>query len=168
VRGSRHGSRVRETTRHASDGADARTVGFTSPPRLRDARVAAPRGASLGAMSILDCMAYVPAKDFAESQRFYRALGFTLTPGFGGTMDCVLDAMRFRLQDYYVADWANNFMFKIDVDDARAWHERAAALTADFPTVRVKPPEAVEGALVTHVIDPAGVLLIFIGPDEPR
>lgn len=87
-------------------------------------------------------------------------------PGWGGTIDCELGAMRFRLQDYFVAAWANNFMFSIGVDDARAWHERAAALVAggDFPTVRVKPPEEVDGALVTHVTDPSGVLLVFVGP----
>ena len=113
-------------------------------------------------MTILDCRVYVPAKDFAEAQRFYRALGFTLTPGFGGTMDCELGGMRFRLQDYYVADWANNFMFSIGVDDARAWYERAEALRAEFPAVRVKPPEHVGSALVTHVVDPTGVLLVFV------
>ena len=71
-------------------------------------------------MTIIDSLVYVPAKDCALSQRFYQALGFTLTPGFGSTIDCELGAMRFRLQDYYVADWANNLMFRIGVDDARA------------------------------------------------
>ncbi len=116
-------------------------------------------------MTILDCLVYVPAKDFALSQSFYRALGFTLRPGWGGTMDCELGAMRFRLQDYYVAAWAENLMFKIDVDDARAWHDRVAAVLAggEFPTARVKPPEEVDDVLVTHVWDPSGVLLVFVG-----
>jgi hypothetical protein len=116
-------------------------------------------------MTILDCRPYVPCKDFAASQRFYRALGFTLTPGWGGTVDCELGAMQFRLQDYYVADWANNFMFSIGVDDPEAWYERGAALMAsgDFPEFRVKPPEDVDGAIVVHVTDPTGVLLVFVG-----
>jgi hypothetical protein len=86
-------------------------------------------------------------------------------PGFGETMDCELGAMRFRLQNYYVADWANNFMFKIGVDDARAWYELAAEVVAsgEFPSVRVQTPEDVEGTLVTHVTDPSGVLLVFVG-----
>ena len=117
-------------------------------------------------MQILDCRVYVPAKDFAEAQRFYRALGFTLTPGFGDTMDCALGGMVFRLQNYYVEDWANNFMFSIGVDDARAWFERAEALRGEFPAIRVKPPEAVGGALVTHVVDPSGVLLVFVQRDR--
>ncbi len=119
-------------------------------------------------MMITSARVYVPAKDFAESQRFYRALGFTLTSGWGGTVDCTLGAMTFRLQDYYVADWANNFMFVLGVDDAQAWYERAAALKAEFATIRVKPPEAVEDErdgsadLVTHVVDPSGVLLVLV------
>jgi catechol 2,3-dioxygenase-like lactoylglutathione lyase family enzyme len=116
-------------------------------------------------MTIVDCRVYVPAKDFALSQRFYRELGFTLTSGWGGTVDCELGAMRFRLQDYYVADWASNLMFAIGVDDAAAWYQRAAALAAsgDFPGMRVKPPEDVDGNTVTHVVDPSGVLLVLIG-----
>ena len=113
-------------------------------------------------MQILDCKVYVPAKNFDEAQRFYRALGFTLTPGFGGTMDCTLGGMVFRLQDYYVADWANNFMFVVFVDDARAWYDRATELVAEFPTTRVKAPEAVGDDLVTHVVDPTGVLLVLV------
>ena len=113
-------------------------------------------------MEIFDCRPYVPAKDFAESQRFYRALGFALVPGFGNTMDCELGAMRFRLQDYYVAEWANNFMFSIGVDDAQAWYAHAERVRAEFPTVRVTPPEQVGTAVVTHVVDPSGVLLVFV------
>jgi hypothetical protein len=113
-------------------------------------------------MQILASKVYVPAKDFAESQRFYRALGFTLTPGFGGTMDCELGGMRFRLQDYYVEDWANNLMFVVIVDDARAWYEHAERLRSEFPVIRVKPPEPVGDDLVTHVVDPTGVLLVLV------
>jgi hypothetical protein len=73
--------------------------------------------------------------------------------------------MSFRLQDYYVGDWANNFMFSIGVDDARAWYERVEAALAggDFGSARVTPPEDVGGVLVTHVWDPSGVLLVLVG-----
>jgi len=40
--------------------------------------------------------------------------------------------------------------------------EKADALRAEFPSVRVKPPETVGESLVTHVVDPAGVLLVLI------
>ncbi|MBX3156594.1 MAG: hypothetical protein KF773_11380 [Deltaproteobacteria bacterium] len=115
-------------------------------------------------MNITGARVYVPAKDFAASQRYYRALGFTLTPGFGDTVDCTLGELRFRLQDYYVADWAGNFMFVVATDDARGWYARAEELIAsgEHPGIGAKPPEAVEDDLVTHLVDPAGVLLVFV------
>ncbi len=107
---------------------------------------------------------YVPAKDFEESKRFYQALGFTMSEGWGGTADFELDGHRFRLQNYYVKDWANNFMFVIGVKDVEAWHQRAQEIvnTADFSNVRFKPPEPVDESMVLHVWDPSGVLLIFV------
>lgn len=78
-------------------------------------------------LNIKDLKAYVPAKDFEVSKRFYQALGFNISPGWGGTADCELNGHRFRLQDYYVQDWANNFMMVMGVDDVEAWHRRALA-----------------------------------------
>ncbi|RYG58532.1 hypothetical protein EON80_26930 [bacterium] len=74
--------------------------------------------------------------------------------------------MKFRLQDYFVRDWAENLMFVLDVDDANAWYERARLVLADgtFPQARVKPPEAIDDALVTHLWDPSGVLLVIVAP----
>jgi|GEM_PF-4264799 len=70
---------------------------------------------------------YTPAKDFELSKRFYAALGFELTKAWGGNVDCRLGGAEFRLQNYYVADWANNFMMQFCVDDARLWLEHATA-----------------------------------------
>ena len=116
------------------------------------------------ALSIKDFKPYVPAKDFELSRRFYSALGFKMSEGWGGTADFELNGMRFRLQDYYVEDWANNFMVVMGVDDAEAWHQHARKLadSGEFANIRIKPPEAVEGSLVLHVVDPSGVLLVFV------
>lgn len=116
------------------------------------------------ALNITSLKPYVPAKDFELSKRFYVALGFTMSEGWGGTADFELDGHTFRLQDYYVKDWAENFMFVIGVDDVEAWHRRAAGLFAsnDFPGMRVQAPEPVDDSMVLHVIDPTGVLLVFV------
>jgi len=115
-------------------------------------------------LEIRDFKVYLPAKDFEESKRFYLALGFVMSPGWGGTADFELSGHRFRLQDYYVKDWANNFMVVMNVDDVAAWHRRAQSIvdSSEFKNVRVKPIETVDHALVLHVIDPSGVLLIFV------
>lgn len=115
-------------------------------------------------LSIKSLKPYVPARDFELSRRFYAALGFTMSEGWGGTADFALDGHAFRLQNYYVQDWANNFMFVIDVEDVEAWHQRALELLGSnaFAGMSVKAPELVDGATVMHVIDPAGVLLVFV------
>jgi hypothetical protein len=114
--------------------------------------------------TILDLKAYVPAKDFEVSKRFYAALGFTMSDGWGGTADFALGGSQFRLQDYYVADWANNFMIVMGVDDVDEWHRHATdvARAPGFETVRVAEIEPVGDNRVLHVHDPSGVLLVFV------
>ena len=115
-------------------------------------------------LSIIRLMPYVPAKDFEVSKRFYVSLGFTLSEGWGNSADFGLNGYAFRLQNYYVQDWASNFMFLIDVDDVEAWHQRALELlnSKAIPSMRVKVPEPVDDSLVLHVWDPTGVLLVFV------
>lgn len=108
---------------------------------------------------------YVPAENFEVSKRFYAALGFEQTDAWGGNVDCRLGSSLFRLQNYFVKDWAENFMLQFHVRDARAWYDHAKAVidTGDFPNARISEPELVsEDTLITHVVDPCGVLLIFI------
>ena len=116
------------------------------------------------ALSIKNFKVYMPAKDFELSKRYYTALGFKRTEGGGGTADFGLNGNWFRLQNYYVKDWAENFMVVISVDDVPAWHEHVQRIadSSEFKDVRVKPPETVDGSLVLHVIDPSGVLLVFV------
>ncbi|MFO1177032.1 MAG: VOC family protein [Ottowia sp.] len=116
------------------------------------------------AMRISCLKAYVPARDFEESKRFYQALGFTMSEGWGGTADFELGGYCFRLQNYYAKDWAENFMIVMDVDDIEAWHRRAQELVASdaFSNIRFSPPESVDGSRVLHIWDPSGVLLIFV------
>jgi hypothetical protein len=113
--------------------------------------------------SITSFKVYMPAKDFELSKRFYTALGFSMSEGWGGTADFELNGNRFRLQDYYVADWANNFMVTIGVDDIQAWHRHVQGIadSGEF-AIRIKPPEPVDDWTVFHVWDPSGVLLVFV------
>jgi len=110
--------------------------------------------------------AYVPSKDFELSKRFYSALGFNMTPGWGGTADFEINGCQFRLQNEYVKDWAENFMFVIEVDDLQAWYQLAQQVQAQAEfkkSVRITPPQIVDGVFtVLHVVDPTGVLLVFV------
>jgi catechol 2,3-dioxygenase-like lactoylglutathione lyase family enzyme len=115
-------------------------------------------------LEIHDLKVYMPAKDFDESKRFYTALGFKMSEGWGGTADFELNGNTFRLQDYYVKDWADNFMVVMGVDDVEAWHQhvRRIADSVGFDNVRIKEPENIDDSLVLHVVDPSGVLLVFV------
>ena len=115
-------------------------------------------------MNILDLKVYTPAKNFEESKRFYTELGFILTEAWGGTLDCRLGGASFRLQNYYVKDWAENFMMRFEVDDVHAWYEHAKKMAdgGTYKNIRVDKPEEAGDTLLFHVIDPSGILLIFL------
>jgi len=103
--------------------------------------------------TINELVVYTPAEDFAISKRFYAALGFELTEGWGGTMDCRLGGAVFRLQNYYVKDWAENFMMKFDVDDVQAWQEHAKRVIDDgsFSNARYDELETIGDTKICHV-----------------
>ncbi len=113
-----------------------------------------------------DVKVFVPAMNFQESLRFYKALGWqeNFRSGSDDLAELELADCRFYLQNYYNKDWANNFMLHITVEDARAWWERASTVIAagNYKYARLtEPNEQSYGALVTHVWDPSGVLLHF-------
>ena len=107
---------------------------------------------------------YIPARDFELSQQFYRELGFELTEAWNGHFDCRLGKALFRLQNYYVKEWANNFMLVFEVSDSRAWFDHVKPIidSGRFKPARISEPETAGGAIITHIVDPSGVLLIFI------
>ncbi len=114
--------------------------------------------------TIKELVVYTPSKDFEVSKSFYSALGFELTEGWGDTMDCRLGGAVFRLQNYYVKDWAENFMMKFDVDNVQVWYEKVKKVVdeSSYGNARVAEPEMVGDTKIMHVWDPCGVLLIFI------
>lgn len=115
-------------------------------------------------MNITELKVYTPAKDFEVSKRFYAAMGFEVVEAWGGNFDCKLGGAQFRLQNYYVEDWANNFMMQFWVDDLDAWyaHARGVIDGGKFSGSRMTEIQTHDGARLFHVIDPSGVLLIFI------
>ncbi len=114
--------------------------------------------------TINELVVYVPSEDFEVSKAFYTALGFTLTEGWGGTMDCELGGAKFRLQNYYNKDWAENFMMKFNVDEVQKWYEHSKTVieATTYGHARIAEPEVIGDTTILHVWDPCGILLIFI------
>jgi hypothetical protein len=63
----------------------------------------------------------VPAKDFEISKRFYIELGFQSHPLTDRLVEMQFGAFSFILQDYYVRDWADNYVVHVTVSDVDLW-----------------------------------------------
>ncbi len=112
----------------------------------------------------------VPTKDFATSRQFYCDLGFAARMLTANLAEMSLGACSFLLQDYYVREWADNFVVHLYVSEVQPWWDRiVAADLANRYDVKTRAPHRAEwGAMVAHVIDPAGVLWRFHEtPAEP-
>ncbi|WP_031230410.1 VOC family protein [Asticcacaulis sp. YBE204] len=117
---------------------------------------------------ILDQRLFVPTKDFRRSIDFYSRMGWTSAYQDADLALMKLSPSHFFLQNAFVEAWAHNTMIHLVVDDATAWFETARRVKADggFDEVTVHPPRReAYGALATHVLDPAGVLLFFAQMD---
>jgi hypothetical protein len=72
----------------------------------------------------VEIKAFVPAKDFALSKRFYEELGFE-SPWSDETLAYMrLGDTAFFLQNFYVAEHAGNFMMHLIVQDVESWWAR--------------------------------------------
>lgn len=102
----------------------------------------------------------VPAKDFEVSRRFYVDLGFHPQVRIPDRLiEMHLGSYSFMLQNYYVQQWADNFVMHMGVTDVRTWwnHIVSLDLRARYGVKTMSPQD--EGwALVAGVIDPSGVL----------
>ena len=119
--------------------------------------------------TILSQRPFVPAKDFARSIDFYTRMGWEVGFRSHDLAFLSMGASAMFIQAAWVEDWAHNLMLHLVVDDAAAWFNTAARVKREggFDEVKVKPPQREHyGAVATHVIDPAGVLLFFAQMDE--
>jgi uncharacterized glyoxalase superfamily protein PhnB len=110
---------------------------------------------------ILKLMAFVPAKDYKLSRRFYHDLGFHENWGDDQACELELEGYRFILQDFYVKDHAGNFMMHLMVEDADKWWQyiQSTGLVEKYDLCMAKPPELQPwGLRVLYLADPTGVL----------
>jgi catechol 2,3-dioxygenase-like lactoylglutathione lyase family enzyme len=119
--------------------------------------------------TIIDQRVFLPTRDLARSIDFYRRMGWKVRFQDDSIALVELGASRVFLQKYYQKEWADNTMVHLVVDDAVRWHEVAERVKKEgrFENVSIRAPQREYGALVTHVIDPAGVLLHFAQMDKP-
>tara|TARA_R110002072_G_scaffold36301_4_gene107019 strand:- start:6013 stop:6375 length:363 start_codon:yes stop_codon:yes gene_type:complete len=107
--------------------------------------------------------AFVPAKDFELSKRFYQDLGFTLASDTAGIAYFHHGDCSFLLQDFHEPVHSNNFMMHFLVEDIHAWHAHVVA-SGVVEKYRVKISAVEEqpwGMLDFVLFDPTGVLWRF-------
>ncbi len=108
----------------------------------------------------IELKAFVPARDFALSLRFYADLGFTIAWSSEDMAYLHAGPCRFMLQRFHVPQHAENFVMHMLVKDVQAWwdHVCAVDLLARYG-VRGGPPEDRPwGIREFHLLDPSGVL----------
>jgi hypothetical protein len=91
---------------------------------------------------VSDAKPFVPALDFDLPKQFYTSLGWKLNWEIDGLAELELADSRILLRDFYVREWAENWMHYFVVDDARAWFEHVDARIGEgfFGDARVQEP----------------------------
>jgi catechol 2,3-dioxygenase-like lactoylglutathione lyase family enzyme len=111
-------------------------------------------------METIEIKAFVPARDFDLSKRFYEDLGFTVAWSSEDLAYLRAGNSSFLLQRFYVPQHADNFMMHMLVQDVDAWwaHVEARQIASRYG-VRVLPPEDRPWHIRDFVVvDPTGVL----------
>lgn len=85
-------------------------------------------------LRVTEIKAFVPARDFEVSKRFYRDLGFTMASEGGGVAYFHFGHVSFLLQDFCAEGLAENFHMHVLVEDVEAWwnHVRASGVESTY------------------------------------
>ena len=111
-------------------------------------------------MATVEIKAYVPAKDFELSKRFYADLGFEIAWSSDDLAHLRAGNSSFLLQRFYQKEHAENFMMHMLVQDVEAWWQHVVSQQiATRYGVRAMPPEDRPWGIRDFVLDdPSGVL----------
>ena len=108
----------------------------------------------------VEIKAFVPARDFALSKRFYEELGFEI-PWSDDTLAYMrLGDTAFFLQKFYVAEHADNFMMHLIVQDVESWWARVqqAGIPGRYGVRTVAPQDQPWRQRDFVLLDPSAVL----------
>ena len=114
-------------------------------------------------LKTVELKAFVPARDFEKSKRFYTDLGFTKASDDNGIAYFHHGNCSFLLQDFYEKALAENLMMHLLVEDIEAWHSQLtkAAIAEKYSVEMSEVSEQPWGMLDFVLFDPSGVLWRF-------
>ncbi|HTE15912.1 MAG TPA: VOC family protein [Burkholderiales bacterium] len=111
-------------------------------------------------MATVEIKAFLPAKDYELSQRFYVDLGFTIPWASEDLAYLCAGKCSFLLSKFYRKEFAENLMMHLLVEDVDAWWQQADTrqLSAKYGVNVGLPENRPWGIRDFTVNDPAGVL----------
>lgn len=117
-------------------------------------------------MDAIEIKAFVPARDFELSKRFYEDLGFTVTWSSDDMAELRAGSSSFLLQRFYVKEHAENFMMHMMVQNVDEWwaHIEKVQLASRYG-VRAEPPEDRPWGIRDFILNDPTAVLWRIGQD---
>ena len=106
----------------------------------------------------IEAKAFVPARDFELSKRFYQAIGFTLVWSTPDLASFRHGASCFLLQNFHIPAHTDNFKMHLLVDNVDDWWTHIAAVAAPFGITVEPPQDRPWGMRDFPLLDPSGVL----------
>ncbi|MDH5377472.1 MAG: VOC family protein [Gammaproteobacteria bacterium] len=108
----------------------------------------------------VEIKAFIPAKDYEKSKRFYQQLGFSMESDEQGIAYFRHGDCSFLLQDFYNADHANNFMMHLLVKDVDSWYQsvKKSGVAGDFAVKLLDVKDQPWGMRDFVFYDPSGVV----------
>jgi hypothetical protein len=108
------------------------------------------------ALKSIEAKAFVPARDFELTKRFYQSMGFKIEWSSAELACFRHDQSSFLLQNFFVKN--HNFMMSLLVENVDAWWEHISAAAAPFGIAVERPADRPWGMRDFPLIDPSGVL----------
>jgi catechol 2,3-dioxygenase-like lactoylglutathione lyase family enzyme len=114
-------------------------------------------------LRVTEIKAFLPARDFELSKRFYQDLGFTMASEGGGVAYFHHEHVSFLLQDFCVDEHNRNLMMHLLVESVEDWHQKitesglADKYKIEVGEIELQPWRMRDFSL----FDPSGVLWII-------
>jgi hypothetical protein len=110
--------------------------------------------------NIKSIRAFIGAKNYEVSRRFYHDLGFEEIPVLHNMTYFRLGDFGFYLQDAYVKDWIENTMIFMEVEDLQKHltHIQSLQLDTKYENVRITKIHYNDWGNEFFIYDPSGVL----------
>lgn len=111
-------------------------------------------------LTTVEIKAFVPARDFDLSKRFYEAIGFSVPWSSEDLAYLHYGQCSFLLQKFYVAEHARNVQMHLLVENADDWRRHLADqnIAQTFGVEIGMPEDRPWGIRDFTLIDPTGVL----------